>query len=229
MIFRESRVGNRPSPKRDSGRDTEKCELIAFAGNPVYLNVYILGYGAPGLRAYHTGIACGRREYSFYEGAGIFHCHPEHAPAGVYFKSIHIGEVDNPYQVNDAAYKLSNEFPKGSYNIISHNCNDYTSRLSEEVFGKKNPSWINRLARIARSGACSILIPLFVDKEQRLRLSGEPRMPPERNSAPPTLCDTTVKSASESAPLPSASAPLSSPAKATIKASAATSIVAVAA
>jgi len=164
MTSMESRVDNESSSSSSLSPPTKESQAARL---PVYLNIYDLNFGTPGFRAYHTDIGCGDREYAFYSGAGILHYKPANASTGVFKERIQIGEVESIKEVNDVAYSLRKVFPMESYNIVFHNCNDFTNRLSKELFGKEIPRCITRLARVARSKAGSVFLPLCLDRESR--------------------------------------------------------------
>merc|ERR1719228_492058 len=60
---------------------------------PVYLNIYRLNDGC--IRAYHSGVEVGKREYAFFEGAGIYHHRPRNGPVGEYKKSKLMGYISH--------------------------------------------------------------------------------------------------------------------------------------
>ena len=43
--------------------------------------------------------------------------------------------------------RLRTRFSRGSYDLLTKNCNVFSDALCKELVGKNIPSWINRLAR----------------------------------------------------------------------------------
>ncbi|KAI0985355.1 hypothetical protein GJ496_001182 [Pomphorhynchus laevis] len=57
----------------------------------------------------------------------------------------------NNQQINEILNRLSAKYNHLSYNLISHNCNNFTDELLFYLVGGKLPSWVNRSDRYARS------------------------------------------------------------------------------
>ena len=95
--------------------------------------------------AYHTGVEIAGREYSF-SMEGISAGLPKRCPAGVtYHSQIEMGRTSK--NVHSTITSLRSRFPRGSYDILTKNCNVFSEALCKELVGKSIPSWINRLAR----------------------------------------------------------------------------------
>lgn len=52
--------------------------------------------------------------------------------------------------------QVSEEFVGPSYNLLSKNCNHFTSRLCERLTNRSAPSWINRAASIGVALPCVV-------------------------------------------------------------------------
>ncbi|GMI41908.1 hypothetical protein TrCOL_g13677 [Triparma columacea] len=129
-----------------------------------------------GLGAYHTSVDVGGYNYQY--GAGVGICrgklvggggrHEDNLPAGCsYFKSLPLGscKLDDQGELNSLINTLrSTTFPDAGYNVVTRNCNHFTTVLSTAVCcadvimqGSDSgndfkglstyPLWVNRLAR----------------------------------------------------------------------------------
>ena len=71
---------------------------------------------------------------------------PKRCPAGVtYHSQIEMGRTSK--NVHSTIQNMRSRFPRGSYDILTKNCNVFSEALCKELVGKSIPSWINRLAR----------------------------------------------------------------------------------
>jgi len=100
-----------------------------------------------GFGAYHTGVEISGYEYSF-SNDGIFKCPPRSAPKPAKFKEtivlgLHLGSAND---VSRELRELREEFPPGSYDLLSKNCNVFSNALSLRLVGVGVPTWVNRLA-----------------------------------------------------------------------------------
>ena len=133
--------------KNDYLKETEnKIEL----GVPVTLLVYDLSNGmarqyAPMLLGkslegvWHTSILVYNKEY-FY-GGGINVSKPRQTPFGRPYKEMSLGYSEVPEDLlHDYINELRNEFKMENYNLISHNCNHFSSALAELLVGKPIPN-----------------------------------------------------------------------------------------
>jgi hypothetical protein len=78
----------------------------------------------------------------------------------------------------------SEEFQGSSYNILTRNCNHFTSYLCEKLTGRPGPGWLNRAASIG------IALPCVVPKEWIA--------PPDYDTADGALVDADEDDANES-------------------------------
>lgn len=46
-----------------------------------------------------------------------------------------------------------------SYNLLTKNCNHFTSYLCEKLTGRSAPSWLNRAASIGVALPCGMILP----------------------------------------------------------------------
>ncbi|EGX53256.1 hypothetical protein AOL_s00006g122 [Orbilia oligospora ATCC 24927] len=116
-----------------------------------------------GVGLLHTGVAIGDREYAFgghdRRGVtGVYYLKPKQEPPGATFRtSIVHGHVSyTPDQIHEILVEVSQEFLGTSYNVLTRNCNHFTSFLCEKLTGKPAPKWINRAASIGVALPCVV-------------------------------------------------------------------------
>ena len=128
-------------------------------GEPVFVNVYDLSLGWK--RIYHSGVQVYGIEYSYNRinnvtGNAIKRLPAEEVPTRPghfkFLKSITLGYTNlTKEEVERYVTTLGNEeFTGDKYKIFTHNCNDFSDRLTTILIGKGIPSWINRPALILR-------------------------------------------------------------------------------
>eukprot|EP00638_Chattonella_subsalsa_P007062 CAMPEP_0117771384 /NCGR_PEP_ID=MMETSP0947-20121206/24427_1 /TAXON_ID=44440 /ORGANISM="Chattonella subsalsa, Strain CCMP2191" /LENGTH=178 /DNA_ID=CAMNT_0005596723 /DNA_START=6 /DNA_END=542 /DNA_ORIENTATION=+ len=125
--------------------------MASFNSREVKLNVYNLHQANGwlsyvGLGFYHTGVEIAGKEYSFCK-EGIYVGRPRHAPGATFKESISMGYHEgSANEVGAIVRMLREEFPPGSYNVVSKNCNNFSDAFCQEVVGRSIPSWVNRTA-----------------------------------------------------------------------------------
>ena len=148
-----------PSVFKETGKLCVPEELKgvpAQDGEPVYLNLYQYKKGI-----YHTGVQVYGFEYSYNRiknvtGNAIKKITAEEVPTRPghfkFLKSITLGYTNlTKEEVERYVTTLGNEeFTGDKYKIFTHNCNDFSNRLTTILIGKGIPSWINRPALIVR-------------------------------------------------------------------------------
>ncbi|KAM3071163.1 hypothetical protein ACMFMG_008757 [Clarireedia jacksonii] len=114
----------------------------------------------------HSGVVINNREYAFgghdRKGmTGVYWAKPRLEPPGGTFKcEILQGFTVSPQAEIDAIIKEASEVFQGtSYNLLSRNCNHFTSYLCESLTGRPAPAWLNRAASIG------VALPCMVPKE----------------------------------------------------------------
>ncbi|RHZ78609.1 hypothetical protein Glove_158g110 [Diversispora epigaea] len=135
---------------------------------PVFLNVYDmlprgkitdLGYMI-GVGVFHSGVEVLNKEYNFggheYDSTGVFYMNPKLGPPNVRFKeSFLIGYTSmDKEEIKNVIDELSMEWRGNSYNLLSRNCNHFSSELCSRLVGKPAPNWINRAARLGTFFPC---------------------------------------------------------------------------
>lgn len=114
----------------------------------------------------HSGVVVNGKEYA-YGGhdqrglTGVYWTQPKtDPPGGTYRCEVLQGFTLAPQEEIDAIIKKASEaFHGTAYNILSRNCNHFTSYLCQELTGRPGPTWLNRAASIG------IALPCIVPKD----------------------------------------------------------------
>ncbi|PNT76717.1 desumoylating isopeptidase 2 isoform X3 [Brachypodium distachyon] len=107
------------------------------------------GIGLGGI--FHTAIQVyGDEEWSFgycEQGSGVFSCPPCKNPMYTFRESIVLGKTScTMFTVNQILRELSWEWPGGSYELLSRNCNHFCNEFCDKLDVPKLPGWVNRFA-----------------------------------------------------------------------------------
>lgn len=113
----------------------------------------------------HSGVVINGKEYA-YGGhdkrglTGVYWTKPKTEPPGGRFtyEILHGFTLATPDEIEATLQLASNEFLGPSYNLLTKNCNHFTSFLCEKLTGTPAPAWLNRAARIG------IMFPCLVPK-----------------------------------------------------------------
>jgi len=145
---------------------------------PVYINVYDLMPSGTlanilwplGLSLLHTGIVLLEREYAY--GAtisnnpsqpqtGIFHTTPLTLPPGGTHRLTHLQGFTylSAKEIEQLLQDASTQFIGDNYNLLTNNCNHFTSYMCKVLTGQDMPSWINRASRVG------VILPCLVPRE----------------------------------------------------------------
>lgn len=116
----------------------------------------------------HTGVVIKslNREYAFggHErpgASGVYWTRPRQEPPGGTFRCeiLQGFTFRSDHDVESVIKDISRSFSGTSYNLLSCNCNHFTSSLCEKLTGRKPPTWLNRAARIG------VALPCIVPRE----------------------------------------------------------------
>ncbi|TID21762.1 SAICAR synthase-like protein [Venturia nashicola] len=111
----------------------------------------------------HSGVVVGDKEYA-YGGherrnlTGVYHTRPRLEPPGGTFRlEILQGfTVRSDAELEAVIKEASETFPGTSYNLLTNNCNHFTSYLCQKLTGRPAPKWLNRAASVGLSLPCLI-------------------------------------------------------------------------
>ncbi|KAH4201311.1 hypothetical protein HBH64_024920 [Parastagonospora nodorum] len=111
----------------------------------------------------HTGVVVGDREYAYgghdlRNQTGVYWTKPRLEPPGGTFRTaiLHGFSFRPPEEMDAIIHEASMEFQGTSYNLLTKNCNHFTSYLCEKLTGRPAPTWINRAASIGVALPCVV-------------------------------------------------------------------------
>ena len=116
----------------------------------------------------HTGVVIPalEREYAFGghsqpDLSGVYWTKPRMLPPGGTWRCELLQGFTfcSAAEIEGIVQEVSGKFLGTSYNLLSHNCNHFTSFLCEKLVGKTAPAWLNRAASIG------IALPCVVPRE----------------------------------------------------------------
>jgi hypothetical protein len=111
----------------------------------------------------HTGVVISNREYA-YGGhdrpglTGVYWTRPRAEPPGGTFRCeiLHGFTLASQEEIDAIIREVSEEFLGTGYNLLTRNCNHFTSYLCEKLTGKPAPAFLNRAASIGVALPCVV-------------------------------------------------------------------------
>ena len=114
----------------------------------------------------HSGVVVNGREYAFgghnrRNTTGVYFTKPRFEPPGGTFRCgiLQGFTFRSPAEIEGIIQEVSGEFLGERYNLLTNNCNHFTSALCERLTGKTAPTWLNRAASVG------LALPCVVPKE----------------------------------------------------------------
>lgn len=111
----------------------------------------------------HSGVVINGKEYAFgghdQPGVtGVYWTKPKAEPPGGIFKCeiLHGFTLASDAEIDAAIRSVSEEFLGTSYNLLTKNCNHFTSYLVKKLTGTPSPGWLNRAAAIGVAFPCVV-------------------------------------------------------------------------
>lgn len=111
----------------------------------------------------HSAVVINHKEYAFgghdKRGmTGVYWTKPRTEPPGGTFKCeiLHGFTVSPQAEIEVIIKEASEAFQGPSYNLLSKNCNHFTSYLCEKLTGRPGPGWLNRAASIGVALPCVV-------------------------------------------------------------------------
>jgi hypothetical protein len=89
---------------------------------------------------------------------GVYYTKPHQLPPGGTFR-IEILQgftLRTPSELEDVIAEASHAFQGTAYNLLTKNCNHFTSYLCEKLTGRPAPKWLNRAAGIGVALPCVV-------------------------------------------------------------------------
>lgn len=118
---------------------------------------------AIGCSLLHSGVVIDDKEYAFGGHdrprlTGVYHTKPRTERQGATFRCeiLHGFTMASPAEIETIIREASDAFPGTSYNLLTKNCNHFTSYLCEKLTGKPAPAYINRAANIGVALPCIV-------------------------------------------------------------------------
>ncbi|KAI1503723.1 PPPDE putative peptidase domain-containing protein [Biscogniauxia marginata] len=162
----------KPSSRRSS-RQSHRSTL-SLTRTEIVINVYdLLPPGrlssvlwTMGASLLHSGVVINGKEYA-YGGhdkrgvTGVYWTRPRTEPPGGTFKTeiLHGFTFATQVEIDAIVRRASDEFDGTAYNLLTKNCNHFTSYLCQKLTGRPGPGWLNRAASIG------VALPCVVPKE----------------------------------------------------------------
>ncbi|KAF2131651.1 DUF862-domain-containing protein [Dothidotthia symphoricarpi CBS 119687] len=159
----------RPKPSRKSSGNHRST--LSLQKTNITINVYDLlppGKVATvlwtiGSSLLHTGVVIGDKEYAYgghdrRDLTGVYWTKPGQEPVGGTFRQavLHGFAFRSPEEMEEIIQEASKQFQGTSYNLLTKNCNHFTSYLCEKLTGHAAPAWINRAASIGVALPCVV-------------------------------------------------------------------------
>ncbi|KAK3500864.1 PPPDE putative peptidase domain-containing protein [Neurospora crassa] len=111
----------------------------------------------------HSGVVINGREYAYgghtHRGkTGVYWTAPRTEPPGGTFRCelLHGFTLATPAEIDAIIREASEEFLGTAYNLLTKNCNHFTSHLCQKLTGLPGPAWLNRAASIGVALPCMV-------------------------------------------------------------------------
>ena len=111
----------------------------------------------------HTGVVIGDREYAYgghdrHGMSGVYWTRPRLEPPGGTFRCelLQGFTFRTAREIEPIIKDVSQKFLGTAYNLLSNNCNHFTSYLCEQLTSKPAPAWLNRAASIGVALPCVV-------------------------------------------------------------------------
>ena len=90
--------------------------------------------------------------------SGVYWTTPHMEPPGGTFRCelLQGFTLRSEQEIENIVKEVSQQFQGTSYNLLSNNCNHFTSHLCEKLTSKTAPSWLNRAASIGVALPCVV-------------------------------------------------------------------------
>ncbi|KAI8523213.1 hypothetical protein RHMOL_Rhmol13G0055800 [Rhododendron molle] len=157
-------------------------------GHKVSLNVYdlsqgmarqlstsFLGRAIEGI--WHTGVVVYGNEYYF--GGGVQHSLSGKTPYGTPIRVVNLGVTHVPKDVFEMyLQEISPRYSAGTYNLLSHNCNNFSNEVAQFLVGATIPDFILNLPNEIRSSPMgAVILPMIQQLETTMRSGAVPHAP----------------------------------------------------
>lgn len=157
--------------KSSKGGKASHRSTLSLQKTEVIINVYdLLPPGklssflwAVGGSLLHSGVVIKDKEYA-YGGhdrpgmSGVYWTKPRTEPPGGTFRCeiLHGFTIRPEEEIEEIIKEASHKFQGTSYNLLTNNCNHFTSYLCEQLTSRPAPKWLNRAASIGVALPCVV-------------------------------------------------------------------------
>ncbi|XP_054782524.1 uncharacterized protein LOC129289788 [Prosopis cineraria] len=169
---------------------------MAEEGHRVTLNVYDLSQGlarqlsstflGKSIEAvWHTGIVVYGNEYYF--GGGIQYSPAGSTPYGTPLRVVELGVTHVPKDVFETYLdEISPRYTAETYNLLTHNCNNFSNEIAQFLIGTSIPDYILQLPNEVMSSPMGhLILPMIQNLETTLRSGAVPQVPQFKPSMVP--------------------------------------------
>lgn len=165
---------------------------MAEEGHKVSLHVYDLSHGlacqlsmsflGKTIEAiWHTGVVVYGTEYYF--GRGIQQAVAGTAPYGTPMRVVDLGVTHIPKDVFEMyLQEIAPRYTPESYSLMAHNCNNFSSEISQFLVGSNIPEYILNLPNEVSSPMAPLIMPMIKNLEKTMRAGAVPQAPQFRPS-----------------------------------------------
>ncbi|KAL8102003.1 hypothetical protein AgCh_033781 [Apium graveolens] len=161
---------------------------MAEEGHKVSLNVYDLSQGMarqfsmtllgkPIEGIWHTGVVVYGNEYYF--SGGLEHSLAGATPYGTPLRVIDLGITHVPKDVFEMyLQEISPQYTAESYNLLKHNCNNFSNEVAQFLVGATIPEYILNLPNeVVNSPMSPLILPMIERLEQTMKVGDVPQAP----------------------------------------------------
>ncbi|GBG67432.1 hypothetical protein CBR_g567 [Chara braunii] len=126
---------------------------------------------------WHTGIVVYGKEYWY--GGGIQSAAPGHSPYGRPVQTVTLGYTQVPEELfREFLAEMSERYTPEAYNLMSHNCNNFSDEVANLLVGRGIPDYIVGLPQeVLDSPMGALIAPMIQQLETTLRYNGVPQPP----------------------------------------------------
>ncbi|KAI2620710.1 DUF862-domain-containing protein [Hypomontagnella submonticulosa] len=161
------------SKKSTSSRTSRQSHrsTLSLSRTEIIINVYdLLPPGrlssvlwTVGASLLHSGVVINGKEYA-YGGhnkrglTGVYWTRPKTEPPGGTFRTeiLHGFTFATQAEIDSTIRHASDEFQGTAYNLLTKNCNHFTSYLCQKLTNRPGPGWLNRAATIGVTLPCIV-------------------------------------------------------------------------
>ncbi|KAF2770841.1 DUF862-domain-containing protein [Teratosphaeria nubilosa] len=158
-----STLTTRPEPHTTS-QPTEKTEVAINIYDLLPPSRFSTLLWTLGTSLLHSGLVIARTHEYAYGGhsiprkTGVYITPPLLTPPGATFRTTILQGFTylSASEIQEVIHQVSQEFLGTNYNLLTNNCNHFTSALCQRLTGQPAPAWLNRAAGIGLSLPCIV-------------------------------------------------------------------------